>query len=79
MNLKDHFSKFQAKADEGICLGYSQDPVTYRVMNKRTRRTKEAFNLIFDDYFVKRVETIFPQNPIFSNSQDDYDQSLLLI
>lgn len=34
------------------------------------------FNLTFDDYFLKRVDIVFPQNPIFSNYQERSDQML---
>lgn len=54
MNLKDNISMFQMKADERIFLGYSQAFVSYLVLNKRNRKVEENFNLIFDDYFVKK-------------------------
>ena len=71
MNLKDNLSKFQAKADEGVFLGYSHNSVAYRVLNKRTRKVKETFNLTFDDYFVKQFDKIFKQNPIINDSNDE--------
>ena len=71
MNLKDNLSKFQAKADEGIFLGYSNNSVAYRVLNKWTRKVKETFNLTFDDYYVKQVEKCFEQKPILSESNDE--------
>ena len=36
VNLKANLLKFQAKADEGIFLGYLNNSVSYRVLNKRT-------------------------------------------
>ena len=71
MNLKDHLSKFQAKADEGIFLGYSHNSVAYRVLNKRTRKVEETFNLTFDDYYVKSNEHRFSNNPILQENHDE--------
>lgn len=65
------------KADEGIFLGFLQNSGAYRVMNQRSRRIKETFNLTFDDYYVKRVDTVFPQNLIISSSNEDTEQMLI--
>ncbi|KAI3503844.1 hypothetical protein L1887_32298 [Cichorium endivia] len=64
-NLKDHLTKFNDKSEEGIFLGYSQDSKAYRVMNKRTRRIEETFNLTFDDYYIKKSLHPFPMTSIF--------------
>ena len=64
MNLKDNLSKFQAKADEGIFLGYSQNSVAYRVLNKRTRKVEETFNLTFDDYYLRQMDSKFENKSI---------------
>lgn len=75
MNLKDNLSKFHAKADEEIFLGYSHNSVAYRVLNKRTRKVEETFNLTFDDYYVKQVEKQFEQKPILNESTDETEES----
>ena len=71
MNLKDNLSKFQAKADEGIFLGYSHNLTAYRVLNKCTRKVEETFNLNFDYYYAKQVDKHFEQNPIINESSDE--------
>ncbi|KAI3510741.1 hypothetical protein L1887_17875 [Cichorium endivia] len=65
LNLKDHFTKFIDKSEEGIFLGYSQDSKAYRVMNKRNRKIEETFNLSFDDYYIKKSLHPFPMSSIF--------------
>ncbi|KAI3510701.1 hypothetical protein L1887_17834 [Cichorium endivia] len=65
LNLKDHLTKFNDKSEEGTFLGYSQDSKAYRVMNKRTRRIEETFNLTFDDYYIKKSLHPFPMTSIF--------------
>ncbi|KAI3493174.1 hypothetical protein L1887_42164 [Cichorium endivia] len=65
LNMKDHLTKFNDKSEEGIFLGYSQDSKAYRVMNKRTRRIEETFNLSFDDYYIKKSLHPFPMSSIF--------------
>ncbi|KAI3510580.1 hypothetical protein L1887_17688 [Cichorium endivia] len=65
LNLKDHLTKFNEKSEEGIFLGYSQDSKAYKVMNKRTRKIEETFNLMFDDYYIKKSLHPFPMSSIF--------------
>ncbi|KAI3699840.1 hypothetical protein L2E82_44425 [Cichorium intybus] len=65
LNLKDYLTKFNEKAEEGIFLGYSQESKSYRVMNKRTRKIEETFNLRFDDYYIKKSLHPFPMSSIF--------------
>ncbi|KAI3700454.1 hypothetical protein L2E82_45084 [Cichorium intybus] len=71
LNLKDHLTKFDDKSEEGIFLGYSQDSKAYRVMNKRTRRIEETFNLKFDDYYIKKSLHPFPMSSIFPKTDKD--------
>lgn len=70
MNLKDNLSKFQTKADEGIFMGYSHNSVAYRVLNKRTRKVEETFNLTFDDHYIKKSNHKFVNYPILQNSSN---------
>ncbi|XP_052623760.1 uncharacterized protein LOC111907064 [Lactuca sativa] len=85
MNLKDNLSKFDAKADEGIFLGYSHNSVAYRVVNKRTQKVEENFNLTFDDYFLKQIDRKIEQKPIIADSNNpvenentiDFDYELI--
>ncbi|KAI3682224.1 hypothetical protein L2E82_50087 [Cichorium intybus] len=67
LNMKDHLTKFDNKSEEGIFLGYSQDSKAYRVMNKKTRKIEETFNLRFDDYYIKKSLHLFPMSSIFPN------------
>jgi len=68
LNSKDHLGKFQITADMGIFLGYSTKGVSYRVLNKRTKRIEKTFNVTFDDHYLKddidsfEVGQIFPVN-----------------
>ena len=75
MNLKDNLTKFQAKADEGIFLGYSQNSVAYRVLNKRTRKVEETFNLTFDDYYLKQTDSKFENKSILVDSDTQIENS----
>ena len=47
-NGKDNLSKFDAKSDEGIFLGYSSSSKAYRVFNKRTLVVEESIYVVFD-------------------------------
>ncbi|KAI3737799.1 hypothetical protein L2E82_27811 [Cichorium intybus] len=67
LNMKDHLTKFDNKSEEGVFLGYSQDSKAYRVMNKKTRKIEETFNLRFDDYYIKKSLHPFPMCSIFPN------------
>ncbi|KAI9120231.1 hypothetical protein K1719_008879 [Acacia pycnantha] len=46
-NGKDNLGKFDAKADEGIFLGYSNRSRAYRVFNIRTRIVEESIHVAF--------------------------------
>ena len=48
-NNKDNLGKFDAKADEGIFLGYSTSSKAYRVFNKRTLVVEESVHVVFDE------------------------------
>ena len=47
-NQSDHKGKFDAKADEGIFVGYSAGK-SYRVYNLRTNIVMESVHVVFDD------------------------------
>ena len=49
LNDMEHMSKFEARSDEGIFLGYSLNSRAYRVYNKRTQTIMESVNVIVDD------------------------------
>ena len=59
-NDKDNFSKFDAKSDEGIFLGYSTSSKAYRIFNKRTLVIEESMYVVFDEtnYKSSRKEDI---------------------
>ena len=48
-NGKDNLGKFDAKADEGIFLGYSSHSHAYRVYNKRTMTVEESVRIVVDE------------------------------
>ncbi|XP_050919464.1 uncharacterized protein LOC127137007 [Lathyrus oleraceus] len=54
-NGKDNLGEFDAKADEGIFLGYSQSSKAYKVYNKRLIIVEESVHVSFDEYFPKNV------------------------
>ena len=49
LNLKDKRSKFKAKADEGIFLGYSIVFKAYRVFNKHSQTVEESPHVTFEE------------------------------
>nr|UBX54590.1 transposon Pol polyprotein [Lupinus angustifolius] len=48
-NGNDNLGKFDAKADEGIFLGYSLTSKAYRVFNKRALAMEESVHVSFDE------------------------------
>ena len=48
-NGKELLGKFDAKADEGIFIGYSAISKAYRVYNKRTLTVEESIHVTFDE------------------------------
>ena len=49
MNGKESLGKFDAKADEGIFLGYSTVGRAYRIYNRRTLLVEESIHVSFDE------------------------------
>nr|GEV57787.1 hypothetical protein [Tanacetum cinerariifolium] len=47
--IKDHLGKFDGKADEGLCVGYSLNSKAFRVFNSRTRIVKENLHIRFSE------------------------------
>nr|GEU70365.1 putative ribonuclease H-like domain-containing protein [Tanacetum cinerariifolium] len=47
LNILDHLSKFDEKADEGFFVRYSINSKAFRVYNIRTRRAEENFHIEF--------------------------------
>src|ERR1051325_3593960 len=54
-NGKENLGKFDAKADEGIFLGYSQSSKEYIVYNKRLLTVEESVHVSFDESCPKNV------------------------
>ena len=48
-NGKDQLRAFQAKSDEGVFLGYSENSKAFRVFNKRTLIVEESIHDVFDE------------------------------
>ncbi|KAK8913644.1 hypothetical protein KSP39_PZI023491 [Platanthera zijinensis] len=63
-NDKKYLAKFQAKADEGVFLGYSMISKAYRVYNKSSCKIEESVHIIFDEanmsFKEKNASTIEP-------------------
>ena len=55
-NDKDHFGKFDSKADERIFLGYNSNSASYRVFNKRTLIVESSVHVTFDESNLPKVE-----------------------
>jgi len=48
-NGKESLGKFDAKADEGVFLGYATQSHAYRVYNKRLMTVEESMHVVFDE------------------------------
>lgn len=49
LNVKEHLSKFDARSDKGMFLGYALNSQAYRVYNLKTKTIQESMNVVFDD------------------------------
>ena len=49
LSHKEHLGKFDAKSDDGVFLGYSNNSKTYCVYNMRTQTIMESANIVIDD------------------------------
>ena len=65
LNDREQRGKLDAKSDEGVFLGYSNNHLAYRVYNKRTRTVMESTNIVVDD--LKEVVRMTPDNEILSD------------
>ena len=50
LNDCEHLSKFDAKSEEGVFLGYSTNNRPYCVYNLRTQIVMEPANVVVDDF-----------------------------
>ncbi|KAJ9547356.1 LOW QUALITY PROTEIN: hypothetical protein OSB04_019899 [Centaurea solstitialis] len=66
-NDRDNLGKFDAKADDGFLVGYSNVSKAYRVFNKRRQTLEETIHVKFDEI------DPFSSTPSFTDS-DDIDQ-----
>jgi transposase InsO family protein len=75
-NGKDNLGKFDAKADEGIFLGYSTSSKAFRIYNKRRMTIEESVHVTFDETNPKSgVENVDDVAEILGKSlQDDKDK-----
>jgi len=64
-NGKDSFGKFDAKADNGIFLGYSLSSHAYRVYNKKLMTVEEYVHIVFYE------TNNFDQVPINISTKED--------
>jgi len=48
-NGKESLDKFDAKADEGVFLGYATQSHAYRVYNKILMTVEESMHVVFDE------------------------------
>jgi len=60
-NGKESLGKFDAKADEGVFLGYTTQSHAYRVYNKRLMTVEESMHVVFDETNPKLQDQV-PKN-----------------
>jgi len=48
-NRKEQLGKFDARANEGIFLGYTTNSHAYKVYNKRLMIVEESMHVLFDE------------------------------
>ena len=67
----EHLGKFEAKASEGIFLGYSLESRAFRVYMIDHKKVVESLNVIFDDYKLPSIQTEdSPKTLKFENMPD---------
>ena len=71
----EQLGKFEAKADEGIFVGYPLTTRAYRVFNLRTRYIVESINVSFDDGKITGFDDDNHANLEFENDQITADDS----
>jgi len=49
LNKRDHLTKFDPKAYEGVFLGYSPISKSYRILNKETNVVEDSLDVTFDE------------------------------
>jgi len=81
LNNKVYLKKFDAKAQKGIFLGYSERSKTYRLYNSETLCVEESMHVKFDDKEPGRKSPEQDENIAGSEESDHYsepDQTLEL-
>ena len=72
LNNKVYLKKFDAKAQKGIFLGYSEKSKAYRLYNSETLCVEESMHVKFDD---KEPEDETPEQIDIAGSEDSDDYS----
>ena len=65
LNDQKQHDKLDAKSDEGVLLGYSNNSRAYQVYNKITRTIMESANVVVDDF--KEAVRMTPDDEILSD------------
>ena len=60
-NGKESLGKLDAKANEGVFLGYATQSHAYRVYNKRLMTVEESMHVVFDETNPKMQDQV-PKN-----------------
>ena len=68
--LEQNSGKFEARADEGIFLGYSSHSKAYRCYNKRTRKIVDCVDVRIDEK-PEPIHAVHEQSPVY----EDLDES----
>ena len=68
-NGKDNLEKFDAKADEGIFLGYSTSSKAYRMFNKSSLIVEESIHVIFDESLTRKSKELKEEEETSNNSK----------
>ena len=84
LKYDEHLGKFEAKASEGIFLGYSLESKAFRVYMIDHKKVIECLNVTFDDYKLPSIQTedstktLKVQNMHDSEPDSDLDESVVV-
>ena len=77
-NEKGNLEKFDAKANEGIFLGYSTSSRAYRIFNKSSLVVEDSIHIVFDKSSSNKSKELEEEeeeaNKNFENYNDNQDK-----
>ena len=72
-NNDENLGKFDARANEGIFLGYASKSKGYRCYNKTLRKIVESIDVRFDEELPNNTRDIDCSNPSNSHEEENQD------